>query len=248
MKTLRVVVVDDEAVARESLRAFITEVPWLSYEGEAADGASAAETIDTMRPDLVFLDVRLPVMSGVEVLERIAHRPAVVFTTAHDEYAIRALQLGAIDYLLKPFGRIRFLEAVARIRDRLETLGQIQGEGAWPREPLAGARPLRRLFVRNGELIMPVELADVERIEAADDYVCFHHGGTRHLAHVTLAELHAALDPERFIRIHRSHVVNLDHIAALEDFDPRRFVVRLRSGATIVASRAGTRLLRGIVR
>ena len=234
--TLRVVVVDDEAVVRAQLRAFIDEVDWLAHDGEAADGPNAVAMIDERRPDLVFLDVRLPGLSGIEVLERVVHQPAVAFTTAFDEYAIRALRLGALDYLLKPFGRLRFLEMAARIRERIHVL---------PRE---GARLPPRLFVRARNDLVPVNLSLVERIEAADDYVVFHHDGAEHLAHIALGDLERQLDPQQFVRVHRSHIVNLGHVAALRDHDARRLIVVMRDGSTIVASRQGTRTLRSLVR
>ena len=243
--TLRCLIVDDEAVARDLLRSFIQGVPWLVCAGVATDGRAAAETIDAVQPDIVFLNVRLPGLSGVEVLESITFHPAVVFTTAYDEYAIRAFELGALDYLLKPFGPARFLETAQRIRQRLQRPDQqAQGQLARAREVLAEARPLRRMFVRRQDEVIPVDLARVERIESEHDYVVLYQGGTRHLAHIPLAELETMLDPERFVRVHRSHIVNLDYVAAFREHDPRRFVVLMRDGSTVMASRARTSTLR----
>jgi two-component system LytT family response regulator len=243
---IRTLVIEDEPLARQSLRALIDEVSWLEYVGEAADGHAAIAAVDDLEPDLVFLDVKLPELSGLDVLERIHHHPVVVFTTAFDRYAVPAFELEAVDYLVKPFGRKRFLAAVDRVRRRLE--GD-RGSALSPPSLRAalGGGPLRRFFVRDGERMIPISIDAIGRIEAQDDYAAVHTAEKAYLVHTSLAELEARLDGTRFLRIHRSHIVNLDHVAMLQPFDERRLLVVLRGGAKVVASRAGSQLLRELV-
>jgi len=172
--TVRALLVEDEPHARESLREYASEVDWLELVGEAADGASAAHLIDTLRPDLVFLDVCLPEMSGLQVIERIRHTPEIVFTTAFDRFALAAFEVGALDYLLKPFGRKRFQTTLQRVHQRI-------GDAVPPRERARAAfgTPWRRLFARTHKGIVPVEVRSIRRIEASGDYVAIHGEGGR---------------------------------------------------------------------
>jgi two-component system LytT family response regulator len=239
---VRALIAEDEPLARRTLSELIAEAPWLDLVGEAADGLTAVERIDALRPDLVFLDVQMPELSGLGVLERIRHRPAVVFTTAFDRYAVAAFELEAIDYLVKPFGRTRFGAMLERVRRRLAA-----GGPAPPAERAQEAlvrRPLSRLFARRGERVIPIPTAQVSRAEAQGDYVAVHAGGKSYLLAVSLADLEARLDPERFERVHRAHLVNLDHVRELRAFDERRLVIRLADGSEVVASRTGSQKLR----
>jgi two-component system, LytTR family, response regulator len=246
----RALVVDDEEVARRALREFLAEVSWIDVVSEAVDGIAAIEAIARDRPDLLFLDVEMPGASGVEVLERSGTDLAVIFTTAHDDYAMTAFELGAIDYLRKPFGRDRFLKAIERARPQLEAARAKRGDeaGSPLAERLAFAqeppRPLTRLFVRDRGAVIPVRAADIVRCEADGDYVAVHALGRRHLVYVNLGDLASQLDAERFVRVHRSHLVNLDYVASVAPHDANRLEVRLKDGARVVASRAGTRALR----
>jgi two-component system LytT family response regulator len=242
---VRALIVEDEPLARKALRDFVRGVEWLETLGEAADGREAVRMIDALEPDLVFLDVKLPELTGLEVLERIRHEPAVVFTTAYDRFAVAAFELEAIDYLVKPFGEERFRETLERVRRRLSDAAD-GGSGRERARAALGEGPLKRLFARRSDGIVPIPLETVTHIEAADDYVTVHSRGETHLLHVTLGELAGRLDPERFLRIHRSHIVNLDEIAAIREHDNRRLVVVLRDGQQIVASRSGSRDLRGL--
>ena len=240
---MRALIVEDEPLARRALRGFVEEVEWLECVGEVADGASAVRAIDELRPELVFLDVRMPVLDGLEVLRRILHTPEVVFTTAFDRYAVAAFELGALDYLVKPFGQKRFQQALERVRARTHAPAGVPPASARARDALEGA-PLQRLFTRQGGQILPVVLTSVVRVEARGDYVAIHHPAGTSLMHITLSELETRLDPERFVRVHRSHVVNLDHVATIRRGDDRRFSVVLGDGTEIVASRAGSQRLR----
>jgi two-component system LytT family response regulator len=194
----------------------------------------------------VFLDVQLPGMSGLDVLRRIKHAPSIIFTTAHDQFAIAAFELGALDYLLKPFGRERFQRALERARPVLQMqLGATLAERAT--EVLADT-PLARLFVREGAKIVPIATSMVEHIEACDDYVRVHAAGRVYRLNVQLADVEGRLDPRTFLRVHRSHVVNLDFVRALEPYDGSRYQVTLRNGTVIVASRQRSKALRELGR
>jgi two-component system, LytTR family, response regulator len=239
-------IVEDEPLMRTLLRDYAGDVAWLDVVGEAADGPAALRLIDEARPDMVFLDVHLPELSGIEVLERATHDPIVVFTTAHDQYAVAAFEVEALDYLLKPFTRGRFISAVDRARSRLPLRRDLPPARERARAALEGA-PLTRLFVQERDRIVPVRTRDVTRFEAAGDYVRIHAGSGSHLARLALGELEARLAPDRFLRVHRSHIVNLDRIAALEHHDDRRLLVRMDDGTEVVASRSGTRELRTLI-
>jgi two-component system LytT family response regulator len=237
--------VEDEPEARLTLRSWLEDVDWIDLTGEAADGRTAVDLIDRLRPDLVFLDVQLPEMTGLRVLESVRHAPEVVFTTAWDHYALAAFEIGALDYLVKPFGRERFLKALQRVRQRLGA-----GDPSAPeRARTAFAQGyLTRLFARRGERIVPILARDIRRIAAQGDYAEVHTPAGTFLLHVSLKELAGRLDPDRFVQVHRSHIVNLDAIDHLKPYDERRLVLVLKEGGEIVASRAASERLRHGVR
>jgi two-component system LytT family response regulator len=238
------ILVEDEGVALAELRELVAEVDWLETIGEATDGLTAIDRIDALEPDVVFLDVKLPEVSGLEVLERIRHDPAVVFTTAYDRYAVAAFELEAIDYLVKPFGRERFLETVERLRRSLER-GTLETAATRVRRALGGA-PLDRILVRDAGRLVPLSVGAVQRLEAEGEYVRVHAGAHRYLVRLPLGEFERRLDPTRFVRVHRSHVVNLDHVRSLEPYDGSRLMVRMADGTRIVASRTRSKELRDL--
>lgn len=238
---VRALVVEDEKPARQNLLEYLAAAEWVEVVGEASGGAEALRLIDGLEPDLVFLDVRLPELSGVEVARRMRHSPAIVFTTAYDRYAITAFELGAIDYLVKPFGRERFDTALARLRARLGVPPVPDGERA---RTALDPGPLRRLFARQGDRIVPIAAASIVRIQAQGDYAEVHAAEGVFLIHVSLAELAARLDPSVFLQVHRSHLVNLGAVAHLRPHDERRLAITLRDGSVVVASRAASEALR----
>ena len=244
--TVTALVVDDEPLARRKVRELLREVSWIHCLGEAADGLSAARAIDEHRPDLVFLDIRMPGLSGLEILKRVQHVPAVIFTTAYDRYAVTAFELAAVDYLLKPFSRDRFLQSVERARPALQRRAGVPAVERAEETP-RGA-PMRRLFVREGGRILPLRAPTVERLEACDDFVYVYAAGRKYRVNAPLSELEQRLDPGVFVRIHRSHIVNLDHVVAWSPYDGSRFEVRLRDGTVLTASRQRSRALRNLTR
>jgi two-component system LytT family response regulator len=236
-------IVEDEPLAREGLRQLVEEIDWIDLIGEVADGEAAVRFIDDKEPDIVFLDVELPELSGLQVLERAGHKPRVVFTTAYDRYAVTAFEFEAVDYLVKPFGRRRFRETLDRLRRRIDEEGVRATAGEGARAALGEPFP-RRLFAKAGNRIVPVPVETIMRLEAADDYVeAFCEDGT-HLFDLGIGELESKLDPDRFCRVHRSHIVNLDFVVDMRRYDVRRLTIRMTDGTEVVASRSGSRRLR----
>jgi two-component system LytT family response regulator len=233
---IRVLVVDDEPPARAKLRRWLTEERDLEVVAEAADGLAAAHLIATTRPDLVFLDIQMPDMSGLEVAAQLqaGSAPLLVFVTAHDDHAVEAFDLNAIDYLLKPYDHERFLRALARIRQRL---------GSAPREePAVGlARstlgPGKRLPVPEGDALRLLDVSAIHWLEADDNYVHVHTAEREYLLRRTLQDLLAQLGEQQFARIHRSAAVNFAQIATLKPMPKGDYEVKLRSGATLRLSR-----------
>jgi two-component system LytT family response regulator len=239
---VRALVVEDEPEARRSLCDDLAGVDWVELVGTAADGREALELLERLRPDLLFLDIRLPELDGLEVLRRSTHSPHVVFTTAFDQHAVAAFELGALDYLVKPFGRERFLRTLERVRGRVAVAAELPPAAERARDALAA--PLERLFARQADRIVPIATSAIRRIEANGDYARVFAANGTYLLHVSLRELEARLDPARFVRLHRSHLVSFDAIAYLRPFDERRLVAWLHGGEQIVASRAASERLR----
>jgi two-component system LytT family response regulator len=199
--------------------------------------------IDEMKPDLVFLDIEMPGMTGIDVLSRITHDPAIVFTTAYDRYAVTAFELEALDYLLKPFGAKRLATALDRVKKSLgDPRNASVAERAWA--ALESREPFSRIFVRDRGRIIPIPVDGIDRLEAEDDYVGVHAGGKRYLVYLTMSEFEARLDPQRFVRIHRSHIVNLDKVAAFLPEDGGRLSIEMKDGTKLSASRTRSRELR----
>ena len=241
MNDLRVLVVDDEPLVRRGIRRFLASQPDIQLVGEAGDGVSAIDAIAEHRPDLVFLDVQMPEVDGFTVLDSLtAHaRPAVIFITAYDEYAVRAFEVHAVDYLLKPFDEERLATALSRARARLSA-GERRDDrvdallDAMQRNPSA---PMR-FMVRTGGRIFFVDADQVDWIEAADNYVRLHVGGARHLVRDTLKHLEERLGSRGFARIHRSAMVNVARIKELVPQPSGDGTVVLATGARLRLSRS----------
>ena len=236
---LRVLLVDDEPLARALLRVLLSRDPGVEVVGECS-GAEAAAEIGRARPDIVFLDVQMPDVDGFQVLERLgpARPPVVVFVTAYDQYAVRAFEVHAVDYLLKPVGEERFREALGRAKTRAA------GRGAGPAEDGLAALlrdraryPSRLLVPAHGRTVV-VDVAGIDWIEATDYYASIHAGGQTHLLRQTLAELERTLDPARFFRIHRSAIVNLDRIREIQPLFRGDAQILLTTGARVRLSRS----------
>lgn len=238
---IRTLIIEDEPLARQTLREFAAEIEWMKIIGEAADGKTAVDLIDALEPDLLFLDVQIPEISGIEVLNRIKHQPLVIFTTAYDKYAVSAFELEAADYLLKPFGKARFQAAAERIKHRFaENFSADVSRNFQPKEQLT------RLFVRVRDSIVPLKTDEISRFEADDDYVKVFADNRFYLINQTLGELEMRLDSSRFCRVHRSAIVNLEYVARVEAQD-RRLLLILKDKTEILASRSGSQTLRKLI-
>jgi two-component system LytT family response regulator len=241
-----VLVVDDEPIARAGLRKMLSAFEWIEVVGEAGDGQAAVRAIETLKPELVFLDVQMPGLLGTDVLRHIDHRPFVIFTTAYSQHAVTAFELGAADYLIKPFGPARLAAAMERVRGAIGEPSSVDGI-----ERLSGALgggPITRLFVRVGNAIVPVPVDHVSWLEADGDYVVAHAGAGRHLLHLSLSSLVARLDPRRFAQVHRAHVVNLDHVRAFKRDARGNLEAELHDGTRVPVSRTRAQELRRLGR
>ena len=240
---LRVAIVDDEAPARALLREYLAVLPDVEIVAECANGFDAVQAVDDLSPALLFLDIQMPGLSGFEVLELIGREVAVVFVTAYDEYALRAFDVHAVDYLLKPFSGKRLAQALARARLRV---GHPREAGA--ERVAADARPpgswSARIVARDGGRVHVIPVDDLDFVEARDDYVCLRSAGREVLKQQTLTALAAQLDPSRFVRVHRSFVLNVARIARIERYAKDSRLAVLRDGAKVPVSRAGYAALR----
>jgi two-component system LytT family response regulator len=250
MKKIRAVIVDDEELARQVLREYLGKHPEIELLAECANGFEAVKTVAEQKPNLVFLDIQMPKLDGFEVLELIGRDATVVFVTAHDNYAIRAFEVHAVDYLLKPVAEQRFDAALSRAKERLsgELSGKSQPTQVAPSDLAATARPpahyLDRIPVRDGTRVFIIPVAQLDFAEAQDDYVALSCEGKKHLKQQTIASLEAALDPSRFLRVHRSFIVNLERVARVEPYSKDSHVAVLANGMQIPVSRAGYARLR----
>jgi two-component system, LytTR family, response regulator len=236
---LRVAVVDDEALARAVLREYLTPMEDVDVIAECANGFEAVKVVSELHPDLLFLDVQMPKLNGFEVLELVGRDVAVVFVTAYDQYALRAFEVHAVDYLLKPFSPERLSDALTRARERLR-----RGERLPAPEIVAAARPqssshASRILVRDGSRVHVLPLEKIDYVQAQDDYVCFRCEGKDYLKDQTLAQVEASLDPVRFVRIHRSFLLNLDRLARVETDERENRVAILSDGRRLPVSRSG---------
>lgn len=237
--TIRMVIVDDEAVARRRVRRLLGAEPDVKIVGEAGDGASALRVIEQARPNLVLLDVQMPEADGFEVVRRLPRgaAPSVIFVTAFDRYALQAFDVHAVDYLLKPFTHERFRLALERARHRLRTPQQDTALESLIESLRRRPRYLTRLAVRSGGRIVLLEVDTIDWIEAADNYVALHAAGREYLIRESLNQLERQLDPSQFARIHRSTIVNVARVAELTAATHGDFDVRLRDGTRLVLSR-----------
>ena len=228
-------IVDDEELARGFLKELLGAHSEIQVAAECANGFEAVKAIAEISPELLFLDVQMPKLDGFEVLELIEPGPAVNFVTAYDQYAMRAFDAHAVDYLLKPFSADRFEKALERAKARL-------GERTLPREVAAGRpaseRP-QRIVVKDGTRVHVIPLDKLDYVQAQDDYVALHSAGKSYLKQQPIASLEAALDPSRFVRIHRSAIVNLERVARIEPYGKESRLAILTDGTRLPVSRSG---------
>jgi two-component system LytT family response regulator len=233
---MRVVIVDDEALARVLLKEYLQNHPDVEIVGECTNGIDAVKAVAELKPDLVFLDIQMPRIDGFEVLELIGNDVDVIFVTAYDKYAVRAFEVHAVDYLLKPFSAERLAEALQHFRTKVPVA-----------ELTKSARPpgtkVERVLIRDGAQVHVIPVGKIDYVEAQDDYVAYKTDGKTFLKQQTLADAESGLDPVRFVRIHRSYILNVDRLAKLELYAKDSHAAILRDGTRLPVSRTGyTRL------
>ena len=249
---IRALIADDEPLARERLRALLARHDDIEIIGECTNGADAVEAIGELRPDLVLLDVEMPRVDGFGVLEALDpdNLPAVVFISAHDQYAVKAFESHALDYVLKPFDEARLDRALHRVRERI-------GRPAGPRhidprllsllEELRDRRRSDRLVVKTGGRVVFLRTEDIDWVEASGNYVRLHVGGEAHLLRESMKNMERRLDPSTFVRIHRSAIVNVDRIRELEPWFHGEYIVILRDGTRLTSSRVFSDRLNALI-
>jgi two-component system, LytTR family, response regulator len=248
--TLRAIVVDDEELPRQAVRDLVSAHPSLVLVAEASDGREALDAIVAHKPDLVFLDIQMPELDGFQVVAALGDDvpPAIVFVTAYDAFAIKAFEVNAIDYLMKPVTPERFAEAVSRVRAR-------QGVGGSGRDSLQGmldqvgsSSPTKRFVARRGQKHYFVRVADIDWIEADGNYLRLVTGDTSHLIRDTMKNVEGRLDPAQFVRVHRSAIVAIDRIRSIESREHGDFVITMANGAKLESSRGYSDRVRGLLR
>lgn len=245
-RRLGVVLVDDEELARGVLKEYLASHSKVEILAECSNGFEAVKAVSELKPDLLFLDIQMPKLNGFEVLELIGREVAVIFVTAYDEFALRAFEVHAVDYLLKPFSAERLAEALEHASKRI---------GRHERQPLDAlvdtarehSKPLERILVRDASRVHVLPVDKVDYVEAQDDYVCLKSGGKSFLKQQTLTELEALLDPNRFIRIHRSYILNVERLARLELYTKDSRLAILNDGTQLPVSRSGYARLRPLL-
>ncbi len=244
---LRVILVDDEEPARRLLREYLEGIPKVSIVAECGNGFEAVKAVAEHDPDLMLLDIQMPKLDGFEVVELLEQELPIIFITAHDEHALRAFEVHAVDYLLKPHSAERLAEALERARERIG-----RGEEMPPLEDVAAAarpdrEPLERILVRDSSEVRVIPAEEVDYIEARDDTVAIHVGGATHLKARRLSTLEERLDPKRFIRVHRSFIINIDRLRSIELYAKDSRIAILADGAKVPVSRSGYSRLRELL-
>ena len=246
MTPIRVLIVDDEPVARHGIRVLLDAVPDVDVVGECSNGLEAVVAIQEKAPDVVFLDVQMPEMNGFEVIEHIGveHMPAVIFVTAYDAYALKAFEVHALDYLLKPFNRTRLLQSLQRVQRHLRRrpIDDLEARllallEAYKSEAAATPTYVQRLVVKSAGYIFFLNVDEIDWIEAAGNYVRLHVAGKTHLLRETMSAMGQKLDPTTFARIHRSTIVNLHRIKRLQPLQNSEYVLLLHDGTELTSSR-----------
>lgn len=245
MDKIKAIIIDDEAPGREIIKHYLNELGYVDVIAECADGFTGLKTISTMKPDLVFLDIQMPRLTGIEMVEVMTEKPEIIFITAYDQYAIKAFELNAVDYLMKPFPKRRFFEAVNKAIEKIKA----DEESKKPANKLLEKKPepsapLNRVVVRKGNAINLIPVDQVKYIEAQDDYVMIHHATGKALKQETMKFYEENLPGNDFVRIHRSYIVNVTEIKRIEPYGKDNHVAILQSGDKLPVSRTGYKQLK----
>jgi two-component system, LytTR family, response regulator len=241
---MKAIIIEDEEPARDLLRKYLEPFNDIEVIGEYIDGFEGAKAINQLKPDLVFLDIQLPRLTGIEVLELLDHSPMIIFTTAYDEFALKAFEKNAVDYLMKPFSRDRFSQAIERVKSRIASKQSAEPSIQQLADSLTTESFLNRIVVKSAKAmnVIPVDL--ILYLEAQDDYVMIHTSDSRHMKKQTMKYFEDRLDPSQFIRIHRSFIVNVSQIKKLEPYSKDTYVAILKNGAKLNVSNTGYKALK----
>ncbi|HTD94110.1 MAG TPA: LytTR family transcriptional regulator DNA-binding domain-containing protein [Chitinophagaceae bacterium] len=242
----KVVIIDDEHLARSIVKEYLQKHPQLELAAECADGFEGLKAIQQYQPSLIFLDIQMPKINGFEMLELIEQPPAVIFTTAFDEYAIKAFEAHAIDYLLKPFNQERFDRALMKWSDHKSTDGDATTKELLETASLSPAQS-NRVVVKNGSKIKIIPVHDIYYLEAADDYVKVHTQEGYFLKNKTMSHFEHVLDGQQFVRSHRSYIVNIQQITRIDPYEKDNHIAILRSGGRVPVSRGGYGKLKAVL-
>lgn len=247
MKKIRTVIIEDETPAREILKHYLKDYPDIEIVAECADGFSGLKTISSLKPDLVFLDIQMPRLTGFEMIEVMTEKPVIIFTTAYDQFAIKAFEMNALDYLLKPYPKERLRSAIIKATEKIGLTKE--AERPSPQEIAANliqpAAPLNRIVVRKGNAINLIAVDEIKYIEAQDDYVMIHHSSGKSLKQQSMKYYEDNLPGKDFVRIHRSYIVRVSEIKRIEPYGKDNHVAVLNSDDRLPVSRAGYKNLKG---
>jgi two-component system LytT family response regulator len=240
---IKALIIDDEELARELVKNYIRNIPEIDIIGECSNGFEGIKAIQEMEPQLIFLDIQMPKLNGFEMLEILDDTPEVIFITAHNEYAIKAFEMNAVDYLMKPYSAERLAEsvqkAVERIKQKVKRPENIQ---KLIRQPLTDK--LERVVVKTGSKIKVIPVEKINYLEAQDDYVMIYTDEGKHLKQATMSFFEENLDQNKFIRIHRSYIARIDQVMQLEPYGKETYVAKMKNGVTLKVSKSGLKNLK----
>lgn len=242
---IRTLIIDDESLARDLLRTFLQAHPQIEIIGECEHGFDGLDKIDTMKPDLVLLDIQMPKLTGLEMIELLSYQPHIIFTTAYDQYALKAFELSAVDYLLKPFAKDRLFDAIEKVKQRMFNQEKINLNEEL--SPLLSVPVKQRIVVKDKQRVVVVPVEDIFHFEALDDYVLLHTKQARYIKQCTMKSLEESLDKQQFVRVHRSHLVQVAYIAHLEQAATDSYAVLLKNGKQVRVSKSGYKRLKEIL-
>ena len=243
MENIRALIIDDEELARELIKNYLKNQPGIQIIGECENGFEGARNIAELKPDLVFLDIQMPKLNGFEMLELTEDPPEIIFITAHNDFAIRAFEMNAVDYLLKPYSQERLLAAIEKAKEKIQAGGtRDKTINRLVQQPLT--EKLERIVVKTGTKIKVIPVDKVVYLEAQDDYIMVYTDESKHLKQGTMKYYEDHLDESKFIRVHRSYIVRIDQVVQLEPYAKDNYILKLKNGVTLKVSRNGLKNLK----
>ncbi len=246
MKAISILIIEDEKPARDLIKAYLEGNTGINLLGEYDNGFDGLKAVNELKPDAIFLDVQMPKLTGFEMLEVLEYNPEVIFTTAYDQYAIRAFEQNAVDYLLKPFSKVRFQEAIGKLESRIESQKETGKTGIEKiKLHLAESEEkLHRVVIKKSGKIHVISTGDINYLEAQDDYVMIYTNEGRYLKQQTMKYFEKHLDSQQFVRVHRSYIANITHIERIEPYEKSNFILILKDGNKVPVSRNGMQVLK----